>query len=225
MNPTLRTAATSLVLLLALAACSATAAAPDGVATLSSADPNASAAPSASLSPEDSALAFTECMREHGVDMPDANVKTGPDGGVAFTFGGPDGEPGSGARDQGDREEFQAAMEACDHFLQQAGNTRGEPDPEMMDRMLEFAECMREHGIPMPDPNTDGGIMIQRNDDGSATNGDDQIDPSSPEFQAAQEACQPILGDDLPGGGPRVQSGAGDESGGSIEIAPDPAKP
>jgi hypothetical protein len=94
-----------------------------------------------------------------------------------------------------------------------------------MDRMLDFAACMREHGIPMPDPNTDGGIMIQRNDNGTVTNGDDVLDPSSPEFQEAQEACQPILGDDLPGGGPSVQSGSGNDSGGRVEIAPEPAKP
>jgi hypothetical protein len=116
-------------------------------------------------------------------------------------------------------------MEACGEFLQGAGNTRGEPDPEMLDRMLEFAACMRENGIPMPDPNTDGGIMIGRNDDGTRTNGDDQIDPSSPEFQEAQETCQPILGNDLPGGGPRTQSGSGGESGGTLEVVPDAARP
>jgi hypothetical protein len=221
-----RFAAASLLLLTVLAACSANAASGDGVATLASADPGASAAPSASLSPEDAALAFTDCMRDHGIDMPDASVQTGPGGGVAFTYGGPDGDPDGGAqRDPGEREEFQEAMEACGEFLQAAGNIRGEPDPEMMDRMLEFASCMREHGIDMPDPNANGGIMIERNDDGSVSSGDDTLDPGSAEFQEAQEACQPILGDDLPGGGPRTQSGTGDDSGGSIEIAPEPAKP
>jgi hypothetical protein len=87
-------------------------------------------------------------------------------------------------------------------------------DPEILDRMVEFAGCMREHGIDMPDPQADGGIMIQRNDNGTVTNGDNQIDPSSPEFQAAEEACRPILGDFGPDGdGPRLQTG------------PEPAKP
>jgi hypothetical protein len=214
----LRLAAAGVLLLTALAACSASAAGPDGVATLASAAPDgASAAPSASLAPEDAMLAFAECMRDEGIDMPDPETNGGPgSGGGRIAFGG-----GAG----GDQEKFQAAMEACDEFLQQARGARGEMDPEQLDRMLEFAGCMRDHGIPMPDPNTDGGIRIQRNDDGTINNGDDVLDPESPAFQAAQEACQPILGDDLPGGGPSTQSGTGDDSGGSVDIAPEPARP
>jgi hypothetical protein len=81
---------------------------------------------------------------------------------------------------------------------------------------------MREHGIDMPDPNTDGGITIQRSDDGKVTNGDSGFDPSSPEFQEAQEACQPILGDDV---GPRTQTGPGGGTGPGVNIAPEPGKP
>lgn len=215
MITTLRTAAAGLVLLMALAACSATAAAPDGVATLASPAPaDASAAPSASLDPEAARLAFAECMREHGIDMPDPETAGGPGGGGAFAFGGKGGDDG----------EFPEALEACDKFLQQASNFRGEIDPEQLDRMLEFAGCMRDHGIDMPDPNTNGGIMIQRSDDGKVTNGDSGFDPSSQAFQEAQEACQPILGDDLPG--PRTQTGpGGDGPGGTVNIAPEPAKP
>jgi hypothetical protein len=217
MIATIRTAAAGLLLLTALAACSANAGGPSGVATLDSAAPDAeaSAEPSTSLDPEAARLAFAECMRDHGVDMPDPETASGPGGAGGFAFGTKDGDP----------EEFEAALDACDHFLEQAAGERREIDPEMMDRMLDFAACMREHGIPMPDPNTDGGIMIQRNDNGTVTNGDDVLDPSSPEFQEAQEACQPILGDDLPGGGPSVQSGSGNDSGGRVEIAPEPAKP
>jgi hypothetical protein len=215
MIATIRTVAAGLLLLSALAACSANAGGPSGVATLESAAPNAesSAEPSASLDPEAARLAFAECMRDHGVEMPDPETASGPGGG-AFAFGSEDGDP----------DEFQAAVEACDHFLDEAVGERREIDPEMQDRMLEFASCMREHGIPMPDPNTDGGITFQRNDNGTVTNGDDQFDPSSPEFQEAQEACQPILGDDLPG--PRTQTGP-DEAGpgGVVNIAPEPARP
>ena len=215
MITSIRTAAAGLLLLTVLAACSANAAGPSGVATLESAAPGAqaSAEPSASLDPEAARLAFAECMRDHGIDMPDPETATGPGGG-AFAFGTQDG----------DAEEFEAALDACDHFLEQAAGERREIDPEMQDRMLEFASCMREHGIPMPDPNTDGGIMIQRNDNGTVSNGDDTMDPSSPEFQEAQEACQPILGDDIQG--PRTQIGPdGEGPGGTVNIAPEPAKP
>lgn len=216
MITSIRNAAAGLMLVVALTACSANAGGPSGVATLESAAPNteASVEPSASLDPEAARLAFAECMRDHGVDMPDPETAAGPGGG-AFAFGS----------EGGNRDEFQGALDACDHFLEQSVGERQEIDPEMQDRMLEFASCMREHGIPMPDPNTDGGIRIQRNDDGTVTNGDDQIDPSSPEFQEAQDACQPILGDDLPGGGPRIQTGSGGDSGGRVEITPDEARP
>jgi hypothetical protein len=211
---TIRSAAAVLLLLSALAACSASAAAPDGVASLASDAPgaNASAAPSASLDPEAAQLAFAECMRDQGIDMPDPETNGG--GGGAVRIGG-SGE---------DRDKFQAAMQECEHFLEQAGGFRSEMDPEMLDRMVEFAQCMREHGIDMPDPQADGGIMIQRNDDGSATSGNGAtIDPESEEFQAAQEACQPILGDDI---GPRTDSsGPGGGDGPSVQTAPDGARP
>ena len=214
MLTTIRMAAAVLLLLLTMAACSANAAAPDGVATLESAAPGAesSAEPSASLDPEAAQLAFAECMRDHGIDMPDPETSGGAGGGAVRIGGG--GE---------DRDEFQAAMEDCDHFLEQAGAFRGEMDPEMLDRMVEFAQCMREHGIDMPDPNADGGIMIQRNDNGSATNGNGvNIDPESEEFQAAQEACRPILGDDF---GPRTDSRGPGGTGPSVQAAPDEAQP
>ena len=52
--------------------------------------------------------------------------------------------------------------------------------------MLEFSECMRDHGIDMPDPQFEGegggGGMIEMT-----------ADPDNEGFQEAQEACQPIL--------------------------------
>ncbi len=214
MIATLRTVAGGVLLLTALAACSANAAGPSGVATLESAAPDASAQPSASLDPEAARLAFTECMRDEGIDMPDPETAAGPDGGGGFAVGIKGDDPDA----------FEAALEACEHFLEQAAGERREIDPEMQDRMLEFAGCMREHGIPMPDPNFDGGITIQRNSNGTVSSGDDTFDPSSPEFQEAQAACQPILGDDIEG--PRTQIGpGGKDSGGVVDSAPEPAKP
>jgi hypothetical protein len=214
MNRSIRSAAAGVLLLTALAACSASPASTDGVATLESAAPaGASAEPSASLAPEDAMLAFAECMRDQGIDMPDPETASGPGGGggaIAFGAAG------------GDQEKFQVAMEECDEFLEQARGVRGEIDPEQLDRMLEFAGCMREHGIDMPDPNADGGMIIRRSDDGRVTNSASGIDPSSPEFQEAQEACQPILGGDF---GPRTQTGPGGDSGPSVNIDPEPAKP
>ncbi|MGA2928063.1 MAG: hypothetical protein ABSG43_19125 [Solirubrobacteraceae bacterium] len=55
---------------------------------------------------------------------------------------------------------------------------------------IEFADCMRSHGVPsFPDPGGGGGIQI------TAGSG---INPQSPAFQSAQSACLRLL----PGGGP-----------------------
>jgi len=61
-------------------------------------------------------------------------------------------------------------------------------DPE--DAMVDFARCMREHGVNVADPQTSGGgaggggVMIEIGDG---------IDPE--EMEAAQEACQPLMAD------------------------------
>jgi len=202
----LRAGAAGLLLMTVLAACSG-GAAPSGVATLQS--PGAgetvpSASPSASLDPETARLEFARCMREHGVDLPDP----GSGGGGPVTIGG------NGV----DVEEMQQAMEACQSILGDAFGAPAEIDPEMQDKMLEFAQCMRDNGVDFPDPDVSGGggrIQI---------GGPGGIDPSSDEFQAAQEACQDILGEF----GPRFQNGpppgGGDgpttDSDSGVEVAP-----
>src|SRR5262245_58294057 len=53
---------------------------------------------------------------------------------------------------------------------------------------LEFARCMRQHGIDMPDPDLNGGgIVVQSGKGGNSTNGPRLDDPK---FKAAQQACQ-----------------------------------
>lgn len=51
---------------------------------------------------------------------------------------------------------------------------------------LALSRCMRSHGLPsFPDPNSQGAIQLNQ---GSG------INPSSAKFQAAQRACQQLLG-------------------------------
>jgi hypothetical protein len=60
-------------------------------------------------------------------------------------------------------------------------------------RATQYSECMRENGVPeFPDP--ENGRLTLRAGPNSG------IDPSSPEFKAAQEACQDLA---------PTQSGAG----------------
>jgi hypothetical protein len=65
------------------------------------------------------------------------------------------------------------------------GSTGATKDPQ--EAALKFAQCMREHGVDMPDPqlSSSGGItMRMRKGSGS------KIDPSSPAFENAQKACE-----------------------------------
>jgi hypothetical protein len=66
-------------------------------------------------------------------------------------------------------------------------------------QFVEFADCMRSHGVPdFPDPRPGGGIHIQV---GSG------INPFSPAFKAAHANCHHLL----PGGGPPTEPSAQDE--------------
>jgi hypothetical protein len=151
-------------------------------------DVEGSAAPGSSIptDPEEAQLAFAECMREHGIDMPDPAQS---EGGMVIQ------------RDEGDgeQEEFDAALAECEQFLD-AVRSEIADDPElqaeMQEQMLEFTECMRDHGIDMPDPqfSDDGGFSVQIGspDDGGPSNdggGPREFPGDDEEFQAAAEDC------------------------------------
>ena len=76
----------------------------------------------------------------------------------------------------------------------------GEVDPaaqaKALKAALKFSNCMRAHGIThFPDPQTSGGgisLMFKR---GSG------LDPQSPQFKAAQRACQNEMPGPKGGGG------------------------
>ena len=194
-----------------LAACSGAAANPSGVASLGSQspEPSSSSEPEASVDPEDAALAFAQCMREHGVDMPDPQV--GGNGEMSFSIraGGPDGL---------DREQLQEAQEACQDLMPTGLGKPGDIPQEQRDAMLAFAQCMREHGIDMPDPQFETGGRVMIGGPGEDGEGP-KFDPRSDEFQAAEDACGDLLGEMRPGSGTNVAPGGG-ESGPSTEVQP-----
>lgn len=73
------------------------------------------------------------------------------------------------------------------------GPARPQRDPEFEDAMLEYAQCMRDHGVDMPDPefSDEGGIAIRAAEPGGGG-------PDDEEWQAADEACQPIVEEAMP---------------------------
>jgi hypothetical protein len=67
-------------------------------------------------------------------------------------------------------------------------------DPE--EAFLDFARCMREHGIDMPDPETaGGGDVVFKAAPGAAAK---RLEGKPEEFEAANQECRPLLGDAAP---------------------------
>ncbi len=162
-------------LALALAACGGS---PDGdrVASLSggSATGTTNGTAKTAKDPQQAALDFAKCMREHGIDMPDPQVDE--QGRVRVRVGG----PGRGARP--DPKKLDEAQKACGGLMGGGGDGPGQIDPADRDAMVDFARCMREHGIDMPDPTGDG--LVMRKDKGG------RPAPESEAFQEAEKACE-----------------------------------
>jgi hypothetical protein len=154
---------------------------------------------------EDASLAYGECMRDHGVDLPDPQTSSGGDSGPKFSSSGAAG--GATRGPDGESEEFQAAHEACKSILEDAGALIGPPSAEqqaeMQDKLVEVARCMRERGYDFPDPqiSADGGVTMSGGPQGSG----------SEQYQQDFEECNEQVGMT----GPRVANGGdagGDQS-------------
>ncbi len=131
--------------------------------------------PSDSADPAQAMADYAECMRENGVDL--------PDGGTVGQVGEHEGE------DPLEDPDFADANAACEDLLGDVVFSDGEAeelDPEVLDAMLAYAQCMREEGIDMPDP-SGGGLVVEA--DGSG------FDPESEEFQLADDKCGHHLAD------------------------------
>jgi hypothetical protein len=130
--------------------------------------------------PQEVLLSYTECMRDEGIDMPDPEFSGDGRGGRI--------QLGPGGIDPDDPD-FQAAQKKCAPVLESLRQNFDEEDRQaMQDAALEFAKCMREHGIDMPDPDFSGGAPGRRADGGAFRNSG--IDPDDPDFQKASEACE-----------------------------------
>lgn len=202
-----------LVLGLVATACSGNAA-DSGVATLDDVEPtDATAGVPAEGEPtevdqEQAMLAFAACMRDNGVDIEDPTVDA--EGNVQFG-----GLRGAAQDGEIDREAMRAARDACEEELAgfALGRAGGNFDPtELQDTLLEYAGCMRENGYEMPDPDFSGsGPGGDEPGEGGGGGPFGQLDRDDPDFIAAQEACEDMLGGFAPGrGGGPGQGGGGD---------------
>jgi hypothetical protein len=107
---------------------------------------SASAGPRTFESFEEFQLAFSGCMREHGVNMPD------PSGGSVGLDSG------------GDMTAFTEASQKCREQLgtPPAPEGRGTPksDEELLADHLKIAKCLREHGVNVADPTAGADLSI-----------------------------------------------------------------
>lgn len=188
------------MLSLALGACAGASQA--GVATLSE-DSQAAASEEDAKDAEAELQEWTECMRENGVDIPDAQV--GADGGIrierrVLPGGGNTADGGNAeglvAVPLGD--DFAKAREECGDPPRIPGAGRSEEDlEELQENALKLASCMREEGVedfPDPDfsnrgPGAGPGTRVAGGPFGGA------VDMNDPEVQAAFEACREELGE------------------------------
>lgn len=112
----------------------------------------------------DQLVKFAQCMRTHGVDVPDP-------------------QPGEGLRDllekadTSNKAKFQKAVTACKSDLPKGISTE-KPD---QDAMLNWARCMRDHGVDVPDPQPGQKPDLSH------------VDRNSPKFTSASTACQRYL--------------------------------
>jgi hypothetical protein len=83
---------------------------------------------------------------------------------------------------------FQAASKDCRHLLPNGGQPTPAEQAKALAQALKMSQCMRSHGITdFPDPQSGAGGSIRislHNSPGS------DLNPNSPQFQAAQKACQ-----------------------------------
>jgi hypothetical protein len=146
--------------------------------------PSHSGSGGGSSSSNQSGIKFAACMRSHGVPSFPDNAITISNGKVTMDV--PSSlDPNS--------PQFQSAEQACRQDLPGGGS--GSSSNSNTQQVIKFANCMRSHGVTkFPEPNSQGRELI--------TSGSG-IDPNSPQYQSAMQACRHLL----PNGGSGATAG------------------
>jgi hypothetical protein len=121
-------------------------------------------------------LAFAQCMREHGIDMPDPKFSAN---GARQEIRGKGSTP----------EQQRAAQEACKKYQAQIKppELSAEEKAEFRKQALANAKCMREHGIDVPDPQFDeqGRVTMRIGENGKR--------PDEDKLRKAAKACESTM--------------------------------
>jgi hypothetical protein len=118
-------------------------------------------------------LKYAECMRSHGVtNFPEPGANGGPQQGGPINLTSP---------------QYLAGSKACAHLAKGGTGNAPAPSPQNQARALKYSECMRSHGVTnFPDPNSSGEFTL-------GPVGGSGIDPNSPQYQSAAQACQSLM--------------------------------
>jgi hypothetical protein len=142
---------------------------------------------------EQELLDYVECLRGEGLDIEDpqvdanGNLVLGPQAAGRQSGGSSDDQPTQAERDAfGD--DLEAAQQVCGELPEGIVTSSGRPDDAAtQDAMLEFAQCLRDHGLDVEDPDPNSN-------DPTAAFGD-VMDSNDPQVQAATEDCQEVFTD------------------------------
>ena len=118
-------------------------------------------------------LAYSQCMRAHGEPgFPDPQ----PNGNLLI----------DGSRDHLNGALMNSASKACQHLMPKAPPLTASQQRKVTAQALRFVACMRAHGLPtFPDPHVNSsGIEVQL---------PKGLQPNSPVFRAAQQACKKLM--------------------------------
>lgn len=116
-------------------------------------------------------LAFSQCMRERGYDIPDPTFDES--GWPRFN------EPPQDQRDAAYLDDRGECRKPLDEAARAAGVT--DKKQEQQDNLLAYARCMRDNGVNVPDPNANGEWPV------------DKALIGTPAWEAAAEQCKQYL--------------------------------
>ena len=147
------------------------------VAQLGSTTTKSSTSSSAAAAQQNGMLAFSRCMRSHGVpNFPDPNSS------------------GALPKSQVDQlaassPQFPPAHRACEHLLPNGGQPTQAQVQQAWNDMRNFTRCMRSHGVPnWPDP-----AATSQQDQRPFFHVPDSIDPNAPQITTKIRVCQHVL--------------------------------
>lgn len=131
--------------------------------------PTAASAQQTPADRQDAALAYAQCVRDHGyAEFPDPD----PEGGFKFLI------------EQGSAPRFKAAAAACRDLAPEGMRDEG-VTPEQLDALIKLSKCVRQNGVPeFPDPDSEGRFDL----------GNTGIGPGDTRLDKAMAACKSETG-------------------------------